>query len=130
MIRKVIYVLIPLMSLLLSAPIVTEVLPREVSSGEYHWQFWLIGLASALGLLSAPGYLAAVFRRSSSAGLSWKRWWLRLSLVLALLSCLVGVGFTVLAFWPVVVLPVAAAAMCVRLILILEQGIAGQVRVI
>lgn len=121
MIRRSLFVLVPLFSLLLSAPILTDVLPHEVRTGDYHWPFWLVGLAAALGVVAAPGYLAMVFRPLAARRCAVRRWWLRVSLVLALFSCIVGVGFTILAFWPIAILPLAAVAMCIRLLFLLEH---------
>lgn len=110
------FVSVPLLSLLLSAPIVSEVLLYEVRRGEYHWGFWLVGLAVATGLLAAPGYLRAVLTRDAPMRGSRELPWLRVSLVLGLLSSVLGAGFTLLAFWPLAALPLTAAAMCVRLL--------------
>lgn len=128
MVRRMIFVLVPLTSLILSAPILTEVLPYEVRTGKYHWQFWLIGLAAASGVVAVPGYLAMVFRGKAAKESARRRLWMRLSLVLALLSCIVGVGFTILAFWPLAVLPVTAVGMCIRLLFLLGHTAASAPR--
>jgi hypothetical protein len=114
-VRWLFFVGVPLVSLLLSAPILTEVLPYEARSGDYHWPFWLIGLAAALALVAAPGYLYAVFMRSPPPLTSPRKWWLRASLIAASVASLIGTGFTILAFWPVAVFPLASLGMCVWL---------------
>jgi hypothetical protein len=114
-VRWFFFVGVPLVSLLLSAPILTEVLPFEVRSGDYHWQFWLVGLAAALALIAAPGYLYAVFRRSPAPLNTRRKWWLRASLSAASVASVIGTGFTILAFWPLAFLPLASLGMCIWL---------------
>lgn len=114
-VRWLFFVGVPLVSLLLSAPILTEVLPFEVRSGDFHWQFWLVGLAAALALVAAPGYLYLVFKRSPAPLTAPWKWWLRASLIAASLASLIGTGFTILAFWPLAILPLASLGMCVWL---------------
>ena len=108
---KVVAVAVPSLSLLMALPILTEVLPREVRSGEYHWQFWLIGLAALLGILSSAGYLEAVLKVGLQSRGSKREAWVRLSLVGAVLASLCGLVFSVIAFWPLALLPLLTAAM-------------------
>lgn len=116
MLMKIVAIALPSLSLLMALPILTEVLPREVRSGEYHWQFWLVGMAALLGILSSAGYLEAVLKAGSQSRESRQQTWVRLSLVGAILASLCGVAFSVIAFWPLALLPLLTAAMALYML--------------
>jgi hypothetical protein len=88
-------VVFPLLSLLFATPIVTEVLPFELDSGQLHAQFWIIGVAAAAGVISAPGYLFALIRGVNVRHLGiGPRVWVLSSLGMAALACAAAVPFT------------------------------------
>ena len=114
--QRVCCVSCPLISLLAAIPIITEVLPFEISSGEYHWEFWLVGGAVCAGLVAAPGYLYLVLSNPSCGYEPGTRIWLACSLMIGMLASLVGAGFTYLLFWPAIVFPATSAIICAWLL--------------
>jgi len=107
---RVVAVGCPALSLLLALPIVVYVLPHEIRSGDYHWPFWLIGAAVAVGVLSSAGYLRALSDATEA-----RREWVAWSLVGVMFASLVGIAGTVLLAWPLSLLPLVSTIVAVYL---------------
>jgi hypothetical protein len=110
------YAVFPALSALLALPIVTSAIPAALRQGRLHPLLGTIGAAFLAGLIAAPGYIFAAFREKDLAALETAgRLWIRASLVLALTASLVGFAGTVLAFWPLAILPFVTVVLCVKL---------------
>jgi hypothetical protein len=116
LVRDIAYVLIPLGGFVLATPILMSVLPWELETGEYHGEFWAIGLAAALGVVGAPGYLYILFRSASiDASAVGLRRWLVVSLAFAGIASIIAIPFTVILAWPLAIFPVATLSCCIEL---------------
>lgn len=117
---KATYLMAGAISLLLSAPIVTEVLPFEVRSGDYQPEFILIGLGVLLGIAGAPGYVYGLLldeRPRRSVTLRW----IQVSLAAVLVASVIGTFATsLLALW-LAVLPLVSAVSTIHIYLVLTR---------
>lgn len=97
-------------------PVVFGVLPYELTLRQYHFEFWLIGAAAAIGVLSAPAYLYVLFGGGmETSARALKRNVVRASLLSGAVAAVAAFIFTILAFWPLTIFPGLTLAMCLHL---------------
>jgi hypothetical protein len=102
-IRVLIYVVTPAISLILAAPAASTLLPWNIRYVESLGAMHALLLAFYFGVLTAPGYLYAFITRATASEVSTStRWWVRCSLCIAALCSLVGViaGIWMILFAP------------------------------
>lgn len=103
LVRVLIYLIAPAISLLLAAPAASTLLPWNFQHVDAVQPLHFLLLAFYFGVLSAPGYVYAFQTRARAREVSMlARWWVRSSLVVAAICGFVGViaGLWMVFFTP------------------------------